>query len=109
VPGAGGEGRRIAMLTSDQKITPNLWFDDQAEEAARSCVSVFADSEIGLISRHGAGAPMADHYWERLSAGGDAKTQMSGWLKDKYGVSSQIVPDGPDAASTAAAGPEVGG
>jgi predicted 3-demethylubiquinone-9 3-methyltransferase (glyoxalase superfamily) len=96
------------MLTSDQKTTPNLWFDDQAEEAARYFVSVFADSEIGLISRHGAGAPTPDHYWERLSAGGDAKALMCGWLKDKYGVSWQIVLDRQDAASAAAAGPEAG-
>jgi predicted 3-demethylubiquinone-9 3-methyltransferase (glyoxalase superfamily) len=124
------------MLTSDQRITPNLWFDDQAEEAARYYVSIFKDSEILTISRYGAGAPKpegsvltvaftlegqrftalnggphfpfteavsfvvhcstqeeVDHYWERLSAGGDAKAQMCGWLKDRYGVSWQIVPD----------------
>jgi len=124
------------MLTSNQKITPNLWFDDQAEEAARYYVSIFKDSEIQTISRYGAGAPKpegsaltvaftlegqrftalnggphfpfteavsfvvhcstqeeVDHYWERLSAGGDAKAQMCGWLKDSYGVSWQIVPD----------------
>ena len=34
-----------------------------------------------------------DHYWEKLSAGGDEKTQQCGWLKDKYGLSWQIVPD----------------
>jgi len=33
-----------------------------------------------------------DHYWERLSAGGDAEAQQCGWLKDKYGVSWQVVP-----------------
>ena len=124
------------MLTSDQRITPNLWFDDQAEEAARYYVSIFKDSEILTISRYGAEAPQpegsvltvaftlegqsftalnggpqfpfteavsfivhsssheeVDHYWERLSAGGDAKAQMCGWLKDRYGVSWQIVPD----------------
>jgi predicted 3-demethylubiquinone-9 3-methyltransferase (glyoxalase superfamily) len=124
------------MLTSDQRITPSLWFDDQAEEAALFYVSIFDDSEISTISRYGAGAPKpegsvltvgftlegqsftalnggpqfpfteavsfivhcstqeeVDHYWERLSEGGDAKAQMCGWLKDKYGVSWQIVPD----------------
>ena len=33
-----------------------------------------------------------DHYWEKLSAGGDPKAQQCGWLKDKYGVSWQVVP-----------------
>ena len=124
------------MLTSEQRITPNLWFDEQAEEAASYYVTIFKDSEIKSISRYGAGAPKpegsvltvgftlegrsftalnggpqfpfneavsfivhcstqeeVDHYWERLSEGGDAKAQMCGWLKDKYGVSWQIVPD----------------
>ena len=35
-----------------------------------------------------------DHYWEKLSAGGDPKAQQCGWLKDKYGVSWQVVPRG---------------
>jgi predicted 3-demethylubiquinone-9 3-methyltransferase (glyoxalase superfamily) len=35
-----------------------------------------------------------DYYWERLSAGGDPKAQQCGWLKDKYGLSWQVVPDG---------------
>ena len=124
------------MLVNDQKITPSLWFDDEAEEAARYYVSIFKDSEIKTISRYGSGAPNAegsvltvgfalegqsftalnggpqfpfteavsfivhcstqeevDHYWERLSAGGPEQAQMCGWLKDKYGVSWQIVPD----------------
>ena len=41
-----GFGRRIAMLAHDQRITPNLWFDDQAEEAALFYVSIFKDSQI---------------------------------------------------------------
>jgi len=124
------------MLTSNQKITPNLWFDVQAEEAARYYVSIFKDSEILTISRYGPGAPKpegsvltvaftlegesftalnggpqftfseaisfivhcstqeeVDHYWERLSEGGPEQAQMCGWLKDRYGVSWQIVPD----------------
>ena len=36
-----------------------------------------------------------DYYWEKLSAGGDPKAQQCGWLKDKFGVSWQVVPDGP--------------
>ena len=124
------------MLSSNQKITPNLWFDDQAEEAARHYVSIFKDSEILTISRYGAGAPKpegsvltvgftlegqsftalnggpqfsfseamsfivhcstqeeVDHYWGRLTEGGPEEAQICGWLKDKYGVSWQIIPD----------------
>jgi predicted 3-demethylubiquinone-9 3-methyltransferase (glyoxalase superfamily) len=114
-------------------ITPFLWFDDQAEEAARFYVSVFPNSKIGDISRYGEagpgpagsamvvafeldgkkfnalnGGPMftfteavsfmvdcadqaaVDHYWTRLSDGGE--TSQCGWLKDRYGLSWQIVP-----------------
>lgn len=116
-----------------RKITPFLWFDDQAEEAANFYVSVFKNSRIGTISRYGEGAPEPkgkvmvvpfeldgqqflalnggplfkfteaisfvvscetqaelDEMWEKLSAGGQ-KSQC-GWLKDKYGLSWQIVP-----------------
>lgn len=122
-----------------QKITPCLWFDSQAEDAARFYVSVFANSAIDNISyysevgfkQHGrpAGSVMAvsfrlegqsftalnggpvftlspamslvvhcesqaevDHYWERLGAGGDPAAQACGWLKDRYGLSWQVVP-----------------
>jgi predicted 3-demethylubiquinone-9 3-methyltransferase (glyoxalase superfamily) len=34
-----------------------------------------------------------DYYWEKLSAGGDAKAQQCGWLKDKFGVSWQVIPE----------------
>ena len=124
------------MLTTDQRITPNLRFDDQAEAAARHDVSSFDDSEILTSSRYGSGGPKAegsvlivgftleglsftalnggpqfpfteavsfivhcssqeevDYYWERLSAGGPKQAHMCGWLKDRYGVSWQIVPD----------------
>lgn len=116
-----------------QKITPFLWFDNQAEEAVDFYVSIFDDAEVVSVSRYEDG-PMAgkvltavfqlngqqfmaldggpefnfteaisffvscesqeevDHYWEKLSAGGDEKAQQCGWLKDKYGVSWQIVP-----------------
>lgn len=120
-----------------QKITPHLWFDDQAEEAAEFYTSVFPNSEIVNVSRyseaghevHGrpAGSVMTvtftldgqtfialnggphfkfteaisffiscatqeevDYYWERLSAGGEEGP--CGWLKDKYGLSWQVVP-----------------
>ena len=122
-----------------QKITPCLWFDNQAEEAARFYTAVFKNSRIGRIARYGKegqeihgppegsvltvefeingqtftalnGGPIftfneaisfqvpcetqddVDYYWERLSQGGDVKAQQCGWLKDRYGVSWQIVP-----------------
>jgi predicted 3-demethylubiquinone-9 3-methyltransferase (glyoxalase superfamily) len=122
-----------------QKITPCLWFDSQAEEAAKFYTSIFKNSRIGRISRYGKegheihgrpegsvltvefeinghsftalnGGPVfkfneavsfqvycenqeeLDHYWEKLSRGGDAKAQQCGWLKDRYGVSWQVVP-----------------
>jgi len=122
-----------------QKITPFLWFDDQAGEAVKFYTSVFKNSSISTIARHdeagakAAGRPKGsvltvafriegqdfvalnggphfkfteaisfvvncetqeeiDHYWTELSSGGDEKAQQCGWLKDKYGLSWQIVP-----------------
>jgi predicted 3-demethylubiquinone-9 3-methyltransferase (glyoxalase superfamily) len=124
-----------------QKITPCLWFDTNAEEAARFYTSIFKNSKIGNVSRYTEagyevhhmpagtalmvefeldgrkftalnGGPVfkfteaisfqvscdsqeeVDYYWEKLSAGGDPKAQQCGWLKDKFGVSWQIVPRG---------------
>jgi predicted 3-demethylubiquinone-9 3-methyltransferase (glyoxalase superfamily) len=120
-----------------QKITPCLWFDHEAEEAARFYVSVFRNARIGDVSHYGKegfethgrpeGAVMTvsfeiegrsftalnggphfkfspaisfqipcetqeeiDHYWEKLSAGGEIN--QCGWLRDKFGVSWQIFP-----------------
>lgn len=116
-----------------QKITPFLWFDNQAEEAMNFYVSVFRKSKIVSINRYGEvgpgpkgsvmiakfqiegqefvalnGGPQfkfsqaisfvvncktqeeIDSYWEKLSESGEK--QPCGWLKDKYGVSWQIVP-----------------
>ena len=118
-----------------QKITPFLWFDTQAEEAARFYVSVFGNSRILKTVRYGeagpgpAGSVMTvqfelngvpftalnggplfrfseaisfvvhcqsqaeiDTLWEKLSAGGTP--DRCGWLKDKYGLSWQVVPTG---------------
>jgi len=120
-----------------QKITPFLWFDDKAEEAAKFYTSIFKNSKIMHIGRYGEegakvserpkgtvmvvafqldgqefvalnGGPIftftpaisfvvncgtqeeVDMFWEKLSKGGE--TSQCGWLKDKYGVSWQIVP-----------------
>ena len=122
-----------------QKITPFLWFDNQAEDAAKFYVSIFNNSALGAVNRYGKegfevhgrpegsvmtvafrlegqgftalnGGPHfkfseaisfvvrcetqseVDHYWDELSKGGDERAQRCGWLKDKYGVSWQIVP-----------------
>ena len=116
-----------------QKIMPFLWFDDQAEEAARFYTSVFKNSKLGNVSRYGDTGPgpkgrvmvaqfqlegqdflalnggpqfkfteavsfvvncetqnEVDYFWEKLSEGG--RTSQCGWLKDKFGLSWQIVP-----------------
>ncbi len=122
-----------------RKIIPCLWFDSQAEEAAKFYVSVFERSRITGLTHYGKegqevhggkpgsvltvafeldGEPLTalnggplfkfneaislqvmcetqeeiDRYWSMLSAGGDEKAQQCGWLKDKYGLSWQIVP-----------------
>ena len=122
-----------------QRITPCLWFDDQAEEAVDFYTAIFKNSRITNIARYGeaghdvhgktAGTVMTvafeldgqtftalnggpifkfneaisfqvncdtqeevDYFWEKLSEGGDEKAQQCGWLKDKYGVSWQVVP-----------------
>ena len=117
-----------------QKITPFLWFDDNAEEAMKFYTSVFKNSKVGKVTRYLEGAPLpagtfmtgtfqiegqefvalnggpmfkfteaisfvvncetqkeVDEYWEKLTAGGGQEVQC-GWLKDKFGLSWQIVP-----------------
>lgn len=106
---------------TQQKITPFLWFDGKAGEAARFYTSIFKNSKVESISPMSAsfqlegqsflalnGGPMfkfspaisffvrcetqreIDHFWKKLSAGGEK--QKCGWLKDKFGVSWQVVP-----------------
>ncbi len=62
------------------KVTPWLWFDTEGEEAAEFYTSVFPNSRIVEVTR----------YWNALSEGGEEGP--CGWLKDRYGLSWQIVP-----------------
>ena len=116
-----------------QKITPCLWFDNQAEEAMNHYVAIFKNSKAGSVTRYGGAGPgpkgsvmtasfelegqqftalnggphfkfteavsfvvncdtqeEVDELWAKLSEGG--QTQQCGWLKDKFGLSWQIVP-----------------
>ena len=120
-----------------QKISPCLWFDHEAEDAAKFYTSIFANSRINRISRYGKagrdvhgkapgsvltvefeiegqtftalnGGPQIkfneavsfqvfcdtqqeiDYFWGKLTAGG--RESQCGWLKDKYGLSWQVVP-----------------
>jgi predicted 3-demethylubiquinone-9 3-methyltransferase (glyoxalase superfamily) len=129
------------MAIHTTQISPCLWFDSQAEEAANFYVSIFKDGRIGAVSRYGNegqeihgrkpgsvmtvefwldglkftalnGGPLftfteaislqihcptqadVDHFWAQLTAGGDPKAQQCGWLKDRFGVSWQVIPAG---------------
>ena len=104
-----------------QKITPFLWFDGKAEEAAKFYVSIFKNSKITSITEMSVtfsldgqeffalnGGPQfkftpaisffvncetqqeVDELWEKLSKGGEKG--KCGWLKDKYGLSWQVIP-----------------
>jgi predicted 3-demethylubiquinone-9 3-methyltransferase (glyoxalase superfamily) len=128
-----GVRKEKAMLNTS-KIKPFLWFEDQAEEAARFYTSIFKNSKIGSVARYPEGSPgpagtvmtvafriegqdfvalnggpqfkfteaisfvvecedqeEIDYYWERLLAGGGKPVQC-GWLKDRFGLSWQVVP-----------------
>ena len=123
-----------------QKISPCLWFDDNAEEAVQFYLSIFKNSKVGSVTHYGKegfeihkkkegsvmtidfeiegqkflalnGGPIfkfneaisfqiycetqddVDYYWDKLTEGGDKNAQVCGWLKDKFGVSWQVVPN----------------
>jgi predicted 3-demethylubiquinone-9 3-methyltransferase (glyoxalase superfamily) len=116
-----------------QRISPCLWFDTQAEEAAKFYAGIFKNSKIKSVTHYGEAGPMpagtvmvvtfeldgvefialnggpifkfseavslsvgcrtqaeVDHYWSALTKGGEEGP--CGWLKDKYGLSWQVVP-----------------
>jgi predicted 3-demethylubiquinone-9 3-methyltransferase (glyoxalase superfamily) len=120
-------------MANVQKITPCLWFDTEAEEAASFYTSIFEDSQVLRVMRYGEAGPRpagmvmtvmfrlegqefmalnggpefsfnesisfmvncqsqeeVDEFWDKLSAGGEKGP--CGWLKDRFGVSWQIVP-----------------
>jgi predicted 3-demethylubiquinone-9 3-methyltransferase (glyoxalase superfamily) len=126
-------------MQTAQRITPCLWFDEEAEDAARFYTAIFKNSRIVQTTRYGEtgqeihgkapgtvmvvafeldgqaftalnGGPVfkfneaislqvdcqtqeeVDYYWHRLGEGGDERAQQCGWLKDRYGVSWQVVP-----------------
>jgi predicted 3-demethylubiquinone-9 3-methyltransferase (glyoxalase superfamily) len=75
------------------KITPWLWFDTEAEEASNFYTSVFPNSQIVETAHYGSAGPRpdeVDYYWNKLSDGGEQGP--CGWLKDRFGLSWQIVP-----------------
>ena len=121
-------------------ITPCLWFDDEAEQAAKFYTRIVPNSRITKITHYGDegheihkqpkgkvltvlfelngqpftalnGGPLfklnaavslqlyvrtqreLDGYWKKLSAGGDKRAQACGWLKDKFGLSWQVIPE----------------
>jgi predicted 3-demethylubiquinone-9 3-methyltransferase (glyoxalase superfamily) len=133
--GKGGS----AVEAKIQKITPNFWFNMNAEEAVDFYMSVFKDGKIGrktyyvkegfeihgmpegtiltidfqlegqdFVALNGGdqfsfteavsfiincdSQEEVDYYWDKLTEGGDEESQVCGWLKDKFGVSWQIVP-----------------
>jgi predicted 3-demethylubiquinone-9 3-methyltransferase (glyoxalase superfamily) len=133
-PSKSGATAMPPKAAPQQKITPFLWFDDDAEEAVRFYVSLFDGSKVLSETRWGEGGPVpkgtlmtanftlagveytalnggpmhrlneafslvihcetqeeVDRYWEKLCADGGEPSQC-GWLKDKFGLSWQVVP-----------------
>lgn len=137
-PAKSGSTKTPSRVSSN-RLSPCLWFANEAEDAAKFYTSIFKNSRIIGITRYGkagfevhgrpAGSVMMvafeldglaftalnggpvfkfneavslqvlcdtqeeiDYYWEKLTQGGDPKAQQCGWLKDRYGLSWQVVP-----------------
>jgi predicted 3-demethylubiquinone-9 3-methyltransferase (glyoxalase superfamily) len=91
-------------MVTTRRFTPCLWFADEAETAARYYVDgqsftalnrgpLFKFNEAVSIQVNCSTEDEIDYYWDKLLAGGDPKAQQCGWLKDKFGLSWQIVPN----------------
>ena len=132
-PSPWRRGEQIIKSTHMSKLTPFLWYDNQAEEAVNYYLGIFKHSKIRQVHRYGEAGPMpagtvltidfeldgqsfvalnggpmykfteavsfvidcetqeeVNHYWNNLTAGGEE--QPCGWLKDKFGLSWQVVP-----------------
>ncbi|MEX2174370.1 MAG: VOC family protein [Pirellulaceae bacterium] len=89
----GEAGREFHGKAPGSVMTVAFELDGQ-EFTALNGGPLFKFSEAISLQIHCAGQGEVDYYWEQLSQGGDAKAQQCGWLKDKYGVSWQVVPTG---------------
>ena len=88
----GEAGREIHRRTPGSVMTVAFELDGQAFTALNGG-PVFKFNEAISLQVNCESQKEVDYYWTRLSAGGDEKAQQCGWLKDRYGVSWQVVPD----------------
>jgi 3-demethylubiquinone-9 3-methyltransferase len=73
--------------------SPARWLSDDREFRARWSDVYRAQRRTGIqVQRSGVTSDEVDYYWDKLSKGGDPKAQECGWLKDRYGLSWQVVP-----------------
>ena len=87
----GDAGAQVSGRPKGSVMTVTFEIEGQ-EFVALNGGPVFTFNEAVSFQVHCETQEELDHYWNRLSAGGDAQAQQCGWLKDRYGVSWQIVP-----------------